>query len=150
VTVSAVPDEESPDVGGLQNTATNLGAAVGTALAGSILIAALTASFLQGVVADPRVPTKVSAAASTKLASGVPFLSDRDLIAALRGSEAGEQLRAAVLDANRRARIDGLASALFLLALLAVVALFATGRIPDRPVGSAADAGPPDQASAPD
>jgi hypothetical protein len=40
VTVSAVPDEQSPDVGGLQNTATNLGAALGTALAGSILIAA--------------------------------------------------------------------------------------------------------------
>ena len=42
VTVSAVPDEQSPEVGGLQNTATNLGAAIGTALAGSILIAALT------------------------------------------------------------------------------------------------------------
>jgi hypothetical protein len=36
-------------VGGLQITATNLGAAIGTALAGSILVAALTASFLQGV-----------------------------------------------------------------------------------------------------
>ena len=41
VTVSAVPDEDSPAVGGLQNTATNLGAALGTALAGSILIASL-------------------------------------------------------------------------------------------------------------
>src|SRR5215218_1775493 len=38
VTVSAVPDEESPEVGGLQNTGTNLGASIGTALAGSILI----------------------------------------------------------------------------------------------------------------
>ena len=34
VTVSAVPDNDSPAVGGLQNTATNLGAALGTALAG--------------------------------------------------------------------------------------------------------------------
>jgi hypothetical protein len=34
VTVSAVPDDESPAVGGLQNTATNLGASIGTALAG--------------------------------------------------------------------------------------------------------------------
>jgi MFS family permease len=36
VTVSAVPDEQSPEVGGLQNTATNLGASIGTALAGSL------------------------------------------------------------------------------------------------------------------
>ena len=42
VTVSAVPDEESAEVGGLQNTATNLGASLGTALAGSVLIAGLT------------------------------------------------------------------------------------------------------------
>ena len=39
VTVSAVPDELSPEVGGLQNTATNIGASLGTALAGSVLIA---------------------------------------------------------------------------------------------------------------
>jgi predicted MFS family arabinose efflux permease len=36
VTVSAVPDDESPEVGGLQNTMTNLGASLGTALAGSL------------------------------------------------------------------------------------------------------------------
>jgi hypothetical protein len=46
VTVSAVPDRLSGEVGGLQNTATNLGASLGTALAGSILIGALTASFV--------------------------------------------------------------------------------------------------------
>jgi predicted MFS family arabinose efflux permease len=40
VTVSAVPDDESPEVGGVQNTMTNLGASLGTALAGSIMIAA--------------------------------------------------------------------------------------------------------------
>ena len=39
VTVSAVPDDQSPEVGGLQNTATQFGASLGTALAGSVLIA---------------------------------------------------------------------------------------------------------------
>ena len=48
VTVSAVPDEVSPEVGGLQNTATNLGAAIGTALAGSILIS----------ISDRRIPAR--------------------------------------------------------------------------------------------
>ena len=53
VTVSAVPTEQSSEVGGLQNTATQLGASLGTALAGSILIAALTASFLAGIESNP-------------------------------------------------------------------------------------------------
>ena len=44
VTVSAVPDDESPEVGGVQNTMTNLGASLGTALAGSLLIAARSAA----------------------------------------------------------------------------------------------------------
>jgi hypothetical protein len=37
---------QSGDVGGLQNTVTNLGASIGTALAGAVLIATVTTSFL--------------------------------------------------------------------------------------------------------
>ena len=72
VTVSAVPDEQSPEVGGLQNTATQFGASLGTALAGSILIASLTASFLSGIAENPDVPQEVVAQANVQLASGVP------------------------------------------------------------------------------
>ena len=54
VTVSSVPDEQSGEVGGLQNTVTNLGASIGTALTGAVLIAALTASFVTSVRAKPR------------------------------------------------------------------------------------------------
>ena len=46
VTVSSVPDEQSGEVGGLQNTFTNLGRSIGTALAGAVLISALTALVL--------------------------------------------------------------------------------------------------------
>jgi MFS family permease len=56
VTVSAVPDARSAEVGGLQNTATNLGASIGTALAGAVLISALTTSFLTVSEPIPRSP----------------------------------------------------------------------------------------------
>ena len=91
VTVSAVPDSESDEVGGLQNTSTNLGASLGTALAGSLLIAALTSSFLQGIEQNPAVPAEVTAQASIELASGIPFISDADLEKAL--AEAGASTR---------------------------------------------------------
>ena len=51
-----MPDEQSGEVGGVQNTVTNLGASIGTALAGAVLISALTASFLTGVQNNPAVP----------------------------------------------------------------------------------------------
>src|SRR3954462_12828647 len=59
VTVSAVPDEDAPEVGGVQNTMTNLGASIGTALAGSILIAATTSSFSANIQASPAIPDSV-------------------------------------------------------------------------------------------
>src|SRR4051794_13601333 len=64
VTVSAVPDEQSGEVGGLQNTFTNLGASIGTAVAGAVLISALTASFVGALQQDPAVPDSVSSQAA--------------------------------------------------------------------------------------
>ncbi|WP_244928040.1 MFS transporter [Nocardioides sp. W7] len=139
VTVSAVPDEQTGEVGGLQNTATNLGASLGTALAGSVLIAALTASFVQGVQESPDVPDEVVASAEAELSGGVPFVSNADLESALTDAGVAEATTQAVLDANETARIAGLRLSLAILALLAVVALFLTRFVPREPVGRAVD-----------
>jgi MFS family permease len=135
VTVSGVPDEQSPEVGGLQNTATQFGASLGTALAGSILIASLTASFFTGIAENPDVPPEVTSHATVQLSSGVPFTSDADLETALERAGVDQQTAQAVVDVNEQARLDGLRSALALLALVAVVALFFTRRIPSRQPG---------------
>src|SRR5215471_7701933 len=74
VTVSAVPDEQSGEVGGIQNTVTNLGASIGTALAGAVLISALTSSFLTGIENNPAVPDNLSSKAQVELSSGIPFI----------------------------------------------------------------------------
>jgi predicted MFS family arabinose efflux permease len=138
VTVSAVPDEQSPDVGGLQNTATNLGAALGTALAGSILIAALTGAFLQGIQDNPAIPPQVSAQASVELAGGVPFMSDADLQAALQESGVPADVSAAAIEVNKEARVAGLRAAVALLALIALLALFFTRSMPTTAPGRSA------------
>jgi Na+/melibiose symporter-like transporter len=136
VTVSAVPDSESAEVGGLQNTATNLGASIGTALAGSLLIASLTSSFLANIQASPAIPQSVKAQASAELAGGIPFMSDADVEAALEEAGASTQGSAAAVEANSEARLDGLRSALAILAILAIAALFFTSRIPRSPPGA--------------
>jgi MFS family permease len=137
VTVSAVPDELSPEVGGLQNTATQFGASLGTALAGSILVTALTASFLTGLAHNPDVPAEVTSQATVQLAAGIPFVSDAQLQAALQ-ARVDPELARAVLEVNEQARLDGLRSALALLALIAVIALYFTKRIPQEQPGARA------------
>ena len=142
VTVSAVPDEQSGEVGGLQNTATNLGASLGTALAGSVLIGALTASFLQGIQDNPDVPADVSSSAEVQLASGAPFISDADLDQALEAAGLPPEQAQAAVDANEEARIAGLRLSLAVLALFAAGALYLSRLLPTRPVGSVTPAAP--------
>ena len=136
VTVSAVPDEESPEVGGVQNTMTNLGASMGTALAGSILIATLTSAFLTNIQQSSAIPSRVKSQAQVQLAGGVPFISDADLESALEDAHVSSRTTDAALDAYRDARIAGLRSALAILALLAIVGLFFARHIPTRQPGS--------------
>jgi MFS family permease len=135
VTVSAVPDDESPEVGGVQNTMTNLGASLGTALAGSLMIASLTSAFLANVAQSPAIPDSAKEQAQVELAGGVQFVSDADLEAALDETGATDATAEAALDAYADARLDGLRAALAILAVLAVVALFLAQSIPTRPIG---------------
>lgn len=48
----------------------------------------------------------------------------------------------AALEVNRQARVDGLRSALTVLALIALVGLFVARRVPDRPPGAVLGAAP--------
>ena len=130
VTVSSVPDERSSEVGGLQNTFTNLGASIGTALAGAVLISALTASFFTNIANNPEVPKSVSSTAQVQLTSGVPFVSDKDLQAALASAQVPPSVANAIVDENAKARINGLRASLAVLGLLSAVAFVAARRLP--------------------
>ena len=136
VTVSAVSDEESGEVGGLQNTMTNLGASLGTALAGSILIASLSASFITGILENPDVPPEIAASAEVQLASGIPFVSDAQLATGLADAGVDQALADAIIEENEAARIAGLRAGLSVLAVTAVIALFLTRLVPTVPVGA--------------
>jgi MFS family permease len=138
VTVSAVPDEQSGEVGGLQNTITNLGMSISTALTGAIIIAALTTSFLNGIQNNPDIPASVKSQATTQLAGGAPFISDAQLKTALNDAHVPPKTADAIVHENATARIDGLRTALSVLAIFALIALFFTGGIPTRQPASTA------------
>lgn len=135
VTVSAVSEEESPEVGGLQNTFTNLGASLGTALAGSVLIATLTSSLLAGIQHNPSLSKEISSQASVHLEAGAPFVSDAQLQEVLDREHVSPQTAQAIVDENTKARIRALQVALGALAAVALMSLFFTRRIPTRQPG---------------
>jgi MFS family permease len=130
VTVSSVPDEESGEVGGLQNTGSFLGTSVGTALVGSVLIATLSTTFLTDIGDDPDIPEELSAQASVDLAGDVPFIADDDLEDSLRAAGVEDDAVTAIVDDNAEARIVALRASLAVVALVVLVALFFTRGIP--------------------
>jgi len=136
VTVSSVPTEKSSEVGGLQNTASQLGASIGTALAGSILIAALTTSFLAGIEQNPNVPQQMKDQANVNLAAGAPFISNSDAQAQMEKAGVPTDVQDDVLSEYEASQIAGLRSALSVLAIIGVIALFFTGQIPRKQPGS--------------
>src|SRR6476469_3788974 len=130
VTVSSVPDEQSGEVGGLQNTITNLGISVGTALTGAIVTAALSTSFIAGVEQNNAVPATVKSKTTTELAAGVPFISDDELESALDEARVGPKATDAILEENETAQLDGLRAAISVLAIFSLAAAFVSRRLP--------------------
>jgi hypothetical protein len=104
------------------------------------MIATLTTAFIANIQSNPAIPDRVKSEANVRLASGVPFISDADLQVALDEANVSRRVQDDALSAYQDARIDGLKSALAILALITVLALFAARKIPIVPVGST---GPP-------
>ena len=141
VTVSAVPDEQSGEVGGLQNTVTNLGASIGVALAGAVLISALSASFFTGIQGNPAVPEELTSTAQVELASGIPFISDADLRIALEEAGVPADTADAIVEQNQQSRLDGLRASLAVLAIGALLAFVFAAGIPTRQPGATPPSG---------
>ena len=75
--------------------------------------------------------------AQVNLAGGVAFISDADLERALDEAHLSSRATDDAVSAYQQARITGLKSALAILALMDLLALFLTGRIPKVQPGSA-------------
>ncbi len=133
--VSAVAESEAAEVGGLQNTVTNLGASMGTALVGSILIIVLTASLAHGITENPAIPQRVKDQTAVQMQSGVPFVSDAQLSAELSAAGVHGQAQDEIVKENEQARYDGLRVALSVVLLVGVLGLFLSGGLPMEPVG---------------
>lgn len=129
INMSAVPPERGSEVGGLQGTAQNLGASLGTALIGSILIASLVSNFQTGVLANPAL-ADVSAEIAATAEANANFVTTEQV----RASAEAAGLSAAQVDAlvaeYAESQITALKVAFAGIALFALLAFAYVHRLP--------------------
>ena len=114
---------------------------VGTTVTG--IQAAITLyTLVMAISWSPAGRSQVKSQATVQLAGGVPFLSDVALQDGLAKAGVAPAVTQAALDANRQARVDGLRTALSVLALIALVGLFVARRVPDVPTRAVTGATP--------
>ncbi len=146
IIISSVPSEESGLAGGLQYTASNLGASLGTAVVGVVLLLGLAGSAGKGIASIDSLATEEKAAISVAISSNAQFVSDDQLAVAIDRTPALAEEKQELLEVNRQARLAALRSAMVGVALGAIAALFATGHIP-RWLGDGATEIGPDSSS---
>ncbi len=141
VIMSSVPPSKSSEAGGLQGTFQNLGASLGTALIGAILLAALAAGFHSNVSHDPSVSesTKQQVAAATE--DGVDIASVDQVEKAAIDAGLPPDEAATVADHYGDAEVDALRLALMGVAIAAIGSLWFTRKLPLHMPAEPADQG---------
>lgn len=135
IIMSAAPEAKTNEAGGLQGTAQNLGASLGTALIGSILIAALTAGFTARVQDNPQVPQAARTQLAETAREGIPVVSTDDVEQAARKAGATAAQATAIAADYSDAELDALRRALGAVGALSLLSLWFTRHLPGRPAG---------------
>jgi MFS family permease len=132
VIMSSVRPEQTNEAGGLQGTAQNLGASLGTALIGAILIAALTTAFVQKIEQNPALSDSVrkQVVAATEQGISVVPVDDVEKAAQKGGASAAEAQ--AIADDYGEAQLMGLKRAIGAVAIIALLALWFTRGLPSK------------------
>jgi MFS family permease len=131
VIMSAAPPAQTNEAGGLQGTAQNLGASLGTALIGAVLILGLTNGFADTIENDPALPVDVrTAIATTARETGLDVVPVSDVAAVAAAAGLPPDQVAAVTAAYGEAQLRGLRLALGTVALFSILGLWFTRNLP--------------------
>ena len=117
VLVTASPKALAGDVGSLRGTTNNLAAAVGTAVAGALLVGLLSAAVLRGIADNPILPPEIQSQVNL---DNITFVSNDRLESLLAGTTATPEQVAEAVRVNTEARLRALKIGLLIMAGLAL------------------------------
>jgi MFS family permease len=136
VLVTASPKELAGDVGSLRGTTQNLAAAVGTAVAGALLVGLLSAVVLRSVAENPKLPPEIQAQVDL---DNVNFISNDRLQTVLAGTTASPAQIAEAVRINTDARLRALKIGLVIMAGIAMLAIIPARKLPNYIPGELPD-----------
>jgi len=140
VLVTASPKELAGDVGSLRGTTNNLAAAVGTAVAGALVVGLLSASIMRNVVDNPIIPPELKVQVDL---DRVNFISNDRLREVMQRTTAIPEQVTEAMRINTEARLEALKIGFLVMAGIALLAVIPAGRLPDYKPGELPASGEP-------
>jgi MFS family permease len=132
VIMSSVDESKTNEAGGLQGTAQNLGASLGTALIGAVLISALSSGFVDRIEQNTAIPEAARERIGQAAEKGIPVVPIEDVErAAVEAGLSGEQAQAVASDYGD-AQLQGLKRVIGAVGIFALLALWFTRGLPGR------------------
>jgi len=127
VLVTASPKELAGDVGSLRGTTQNLASAVGTALAGALMVGLLSTIVLRSIVQNPLLPPEIQAQVDL---DSINFVSNAQLQGVMERTTATPQQIAEAVRVNTQSRLRALKIGLLIMAGLALLTIIPAGGLP--------------------
>ncbi|MEW6450513.1 MAG: MFS transporter [Pseudomonadota bacterium] len=127
VLVTASPKELAGDVGSLRGTTNNLAAAVGTAVAGALLVGLLSAIALSNIAASPKLTPELQAQVDL---DSINFISNDRLQTVLSNTTATPAQVTEAVRVNTEARLRALKIGLLIMAGLALISIIPASQLP--------------------
>lgn len=124
---ATLSEEFAGDVGAVRGTTANLAGAIGTAMAGALLIGILSASVSHDLTDNPRIPPELKRQVGL---DNITFVSNDRLLEVLSATTAAPDQVAEALSINTNARLRSLKICLLVMASLALIAIFPAGNLP--------------------
>jgi MFS family permease len=148
VAQSAVTDADRREAGGLQFTAQQFGAALGTALIGAVLITGLISSFSSNISSDPRISADVNQQVGVRLQGQVSFVSTDQVRTAAEDAGIDPATTDALVSNYADAQLRALKTALLAAGFIVLASFFTTGALPSRPFDASPGAADPSDVAA--
>lgn len=127
VLVTASPKELAGDVGSVRGTTQNLASAVGTAVAGALLVAILSGNVIAALAEHPELPPELVSQVDLDRTT---FISNDQLAEVLSRTDATAPQVEAAVAVNEEVRLGSLKLGLLILAALSALAVVPASRLP--------------------
>jgi MFS family permease len=132
VIMSSAPPDETNEAGGLQGTAQNLGASLGTALIGSVLLLGLLNGFNTRIQQNPDLSSDVKVQVSKATEAGIPIVTTDQANQALRDAGLPPADATTVTHDYADAQLAALKTSMLAVAFLAALSFWFTRRLPGK------------------